>query len=113
VPATPNAQLAFFSEFLCATGVLESWVKSCPLGYTSPNAPTKQDVLGTSLLAILAGHNRFAHITALRANAVSPQIFGMNKIISEDALRRTLARLGAEKSATGWCPSSWAACKLH
>jgi hypothetical protein len=96
--ATPNAQLAFFAEFLCATGVYESWVKSCPLAYTSPNAPTKQDVLGTWLLAILAGHNRYAHITALRADAVSPQILGMNKIISEDALRRALARLSAEQS---------------
>ena len=96
--ATPNAQLAFFAEFLCATGVYESWVKSCPLTYTSPNAPTKQDVLGTWLLAILAGHNRYAHITALRADAVSPQILGMNKIISEDALRRALARLSAEQS---------------
>jgi len=86
--ATPNAQLAFFAEFLCATGVYETWVKSCPLTYTSPNAPTKQDVLGTWLLAILAGHNRYAHINALRANAVSPQILGMKKIISEDALRR-------------------------
>jgi hypothetical protein len=101
---TPNAQLAFFAEFLCATGVYETWVKSCPLAYTSPNAPTKQDVLGTWLLAILAGHNRYAHITALRADAVSPQILGMNKIISEDALRRALARLSAEQSRDWLAP---------
>jgi hypothetical protein len=60
--ATPNAQLAFFAEFLCATGVYESWVKSCPLAYTSRNAPNKQDVLRTWLLAIRAGHNRYAYI---------------------------------------------------
>jgi hypothetical protein len=102
--ATPNAQLAFFAEFLCATGVYETWLKSCPLAYTSPNAPTKQDVLGTWLLAILAGHNRYAHITALRADAVSPQILGMNKIISEDALRRALARLSAEQSRDWLAP---------
>lgn len=63
--ATPNAQLTFFAEFLAATGVYEAWVNSCPLNYTSPNAPTKNDVLGTWLLGILAGHNRYAHITAL------------------------------------------------
>lgn len=102
--ATPNAQLAFFAEFLCATRVYETWVKSCPLTYTSPNAPTKQDVLGTWLLAILAGHNRYAHITALRADAVSPQILGMNKIISEDALRRALARLSAQQSCDWLVP---------
>lgn len=97
VPLTTRSWL-FFAEFLCATGVYETWVKSCPLAHISPNAPTKQDVLGTWLLAILAGHNRYAHITALRADAVSPQIFGMIKIISEDALRRALARLSAEQS---------------
>jgi hypothetical protein len=86
--ATPNAQLTFFSEFLATTGVYSSWVDSCPLSYTSPNAPSKQDILGTWLLAILAGHNRYAHITGLRGDAVSPQILGMKKIISEDARRR-------------------------
>lgn len=96
--ATPNAQLTFFAEFLAATGVYDTWVNTCPLNYTSPNAPAKKDVLGTWLLGILAGHKRYAHITALRSDAVSPQILGMNKIISEDALRRALARLSAQQS---------------
>ena len=102
--ATPNAQLTFFAEFLAATGVYESWVSSCPLTYSSPNAPSKRDVLGTWLLAILAGHNRYAHITGLRNDAVSPQILGMNKIISEDALRRALSRMSAEQSSSWLCP---------
>jgi hypothetical protein len=96
--ATPNAQLAFFAEFLAATGVYASWLESCPLSYTSGNAPDKRDVLGTWLLAILAGHNRYAHITGLRGDGVSPQILGMAKIISEDSLRRSLARMSAEQS---------------
>ena len=29
--ATPNAQLAFFAEFLATAGVYELWVSSCPL----------------------------------------------------------------------------------
>jgi hypothetical protein len=102
--ATPNAQLTFFAEFLAATGVYESWLSSCPLTYSSPNAPSKRDVLGTWLLAILAGHNRYAHITGLRNDAVSPQILGMNKIISEDALRRALSRMSAEQSSSWLCP---------
>jgi hypothetical protein len=96
--ATPNAQLAFFAEFLASTGVYDAWVDSCPLVYTSPNAPSKKDVLGTWLLAILAGHNRYTHITALRGDTVSAQILGMEKIISEDALRRSLSRMSAEQS---------------
>jgi hypothetical protein len=33
-------------------------VADCPLHYTSPNAPKKRDVLGTAMLAMLAGHKR-------------------------------------------------------
>ncbi|CDQ11033.1 protein of unknown function [Acidithiobacillus ferrivorans] len=35
--------------------------------YNSPNAPKKRDVLGTWNLSILAGHRRYAHVTALRS----------------------------------------------
>jgi hypothetical protein len=89
--ASPNAQLAFFAEFLSATLLYERWVNTCPLRYTSPNAPQIRDVLGTWLLAILAGHKRYAHITGLRGDALSPQILGMNSVVSEDSLRRALA----------------------
>ena len=78
--ATPNAQLAFFAEFLATTGVYDAWLNTCPLSYTSPNAPSKRDVLGTWLLAILAGHKRYAHVTGLRGDAVSPQIAGNEPI---------------------------------
>ena len=96
--ATPNAQLAFFAEFLATAGVYESWVASCPLSYTSGNGSQKRDVLGTWFLSILAGHHRYAHITALRGDGVSPQILGMSKIVSEDALRRALGRISEDES---------------
>ena len=96
--ATPNAQLAFFAEFLATAGVYESWVNSCPLAYSSGKAPHKRDVLGTWFISILAGHHRYAHITGLRGDGVSPQILGMSKIVSEDALRRALARMSADQS---------------
>ena len=96
--ATPHAQLAFFAEFLSTTGLYDSWVNSCPLRYASGHAPGKRDVLGSWLLSILAGYNRYAHITALRGDGVSPQILGMKKVVSEDSLRRALARMSAEES---------------
>jgi hypothetical protein len=73
---------------------------SCPLRYSSSNGGDqhKRDVLGTWFLSILAGHHRYAHITALRGDGVSPQILGMSKIVSEDALRRALARMSADQS---------------
>lgn len=99
--ATPHGQLVFFAEFLAATGVFDRWVSACPLQYSSGNAPHKRDVLGTLMLGLLAGHRRYAHITALRGDALAAQALGMNKIVSEDALRRALGRID-EAASTAW-----------
>ena len=45
---------AYFIEFLKTNGLWERWVEGCPLHYTSPNAPPKQDILGTVMLSVLA-----------------------------------------------------------
>lgn len=99
--ATPHGQLVYFTEFLATTGVFDRWVSSCPLEYHSGNAPHKRDVLGTLMLGLLAGHRRYAHITALRGDAVAAQALGMNKIVSEDALRRALQRID-EAASSAW-----------
>ncbi len=65
-------QMPFFIEYLKTSGVFENWVNDCPPQYTSPNAPQKRDVLGTILLSVLAGHWRYAHISALRGDGVNP-----------------------------------------
>ena len=58
-----------------------------------PNAPLLPDLLGTITLAILAGQNRLAHVTALRADSVNPQGLGMSKVCSEDSVRRAFAHV--------------------
>jgi hypothetical protein len=90
---TPLGQLPFFIEYLKQGGLFDGWVADCPLLFTSPNAPRKRDVLGTLLLSVLAGHRRYAHVTALRCDAVNPPLLGMSKVVSEDALRRALAKI--------------------
>ena len=90
---TPLGQMPFFIEFLKTAGLFEGWVGDCPLAYTSPNAPKARELLGTSMLAILAGHKRYAHITALRSDGVLPELLGMKKIVSEDAVRRGLGNI--------------------
>src|ERR1700683_318402 len=92
-------QMPFFIEFLKTSGLFENWVKDCPLHYTSPNAPQKRDVLGTILLSVLAGHWRYAHISALRSDGVNPELLGMTKVASEDSVRRALLALQEEDSA--------------
>lgn len=91
--ATALGQLAFFAEYLQATGLFERWQASCPLSYTSPNAPELVDVLGTWMLSILDGHCRYAHVGALRGDGVAPSILGMKKIIGDDSLRRALSAI--------------------
>ena len=98
---TPLGQLAFFVEFLKVSGVFDAWVDSCPLDYTSPNAPSKRDILGTFLLSILAGQNRYAHITSIRGDGVNPGLLGMKKVVSEDAARRSLDHID-EAQGTAW-----------
>jgi len=91
--ATALGQLPFFAEFLEVTGVFDRWAEGCPMAYTSPNAPAVVDVLGTWLLSILDGQRRYAHVTGLRGDEVAPQILGMDKIVSDESLRRALAHL--------------------
>ena len=96
-PVTPLGQLPFFIEYLKLGGLFEPWVNDCPLGFTSPNAPTKRDVLGTLLLSVLAGHTRYAHITTIRCDGVNPKLLGMNKVVSEDSMRRALLKISEEE----------------
>jgi len=93
--------MAFFIEFLHLTGLWEQWVNDCPLQMTSPNAPSKETVLGTWLLSILSGHSRYAHVTSLRCDGVNPPLLGMPRVLSEDALRRGLQRI-EEKPGVHW-----------
>ena len=83
---TPFGQMAFFIEFLNLTGLLQDRIDDRPLAYLSPNAPTERDLLGTWLLSILAGHRRYAHVTAIRGDGVNPDLLGMAKVVREDAL---------------------------
>ena len=55
-PVTPLGQMPFFIEFVKQGGLFDGFVADCPLHYTSPNAPGKRDVLGTTFLSVLAGH---------------------------------------------------------
>jgi Transposase DDE domain len=99
--ATPMGQLAYFIEFLTLTGLWSRWQEGCPLAYTSPNAPSKADVLGTWMLSALSGHRRYSHVTAIRCDGVNPGLLGMNKVLSEDALRRALTAI-PEAEGVSW-----------
>ena len=100
-PVTPYGQLPFFIDFLKQANLFDAWVADCPLHLSSPNAPSKRDLLGTVMLSILAGHRRYAHITSLRCDAVNPRLLGMRKVVSEDSVRRNLEKI-PEQHGLSW-----------
>lgn len=99
--ATALGQMPFFIEFLTVTELFDQWVKDCPLGYKSPNGSSRRDILGTWMLSILSGHWRYAHVSAIRADAVNPGLLGMSGVVAEDTLRRGLKAID-ESAGSGW-----------
>ena len=106
---TPLGQLPFFIEFLKVGNLFNPWIEDCPLYSTSPNAPSKKDVLGTLLLSILAGHKRYAHVTTIRCDGINPGLLGMEKIVSEDSLRRSLSKI-LEEPGEAWFQRHYKKC---
>ena len=98
---TAFAPVTYFLEFLKANGLWQQWVEDCPLNYRSGNAPPKQDILGTLLLSVLAGHKRYAHVTTVRSDSVLPGLLGMERVRSEDAVRRAFLK-GEGAEYAGW-----------
>jgi hypothetical protein len=88
--------LTYFLEFLQISGIWSDFVEQCPLAYTSPNAPTKTEILGTILCGVLSGHRRYAHITAMRGDSVLPKLLGIARLRSEDSIRRAFAHQDEE-----------------
>ena len=103
--ATPHGQLVFFAEFLATAGIFDRWVDACPLSYSSPNASSKRDVLGTLMLGILAGSRRYAHIAGVRGDTVAAQALGLRGIVSEDSVRRALKAIAPE-AGESWMRSA-------
>jgi hypothetical protein len=99
--ATALGQMPFFIEFLTVTGLFDQWVKDCALDYKSPNGSSRRDILGTWMLSILSGHWRYAHVSAIRADAVNPGLLGMSGVVAEDTLRRGLKAID-ETAGSEW-----------
>src|SRR3978361_776437 len=52
-PVTPLGQMPFFISFLKSAGFFDSWIASCPLHYTSPNAPSRRAARAALLAYIM------------------------------------------------------------
>src|SRR4029077_11310922 len=106
---TPLGQLPFFIEFLKTTQLFDQLVESCPLKFTSNNASNVRDILGSMMLSVLAGHSRYSHINALRGEGVNAELLGMEKIVSEDVIRRSLLKMDEQNGVT-WLENNLKKC---
>lgn len=97
---TPLGQLPFFIEFLKTSKLFDDFVEGCPLKFTSNNASSVRDILGSMMLSVLSGHTRYSHVTALRGESVNAELLGMKKIVSEDVIRRSLLGIDEDKGST-------------
>lgn len=93
---TAMGQMPVFIDFLKTSGLWDGLLADCPLRYTSPNAPSQVDIVGTLLMSVLAGQSRYAHINALRWDGVNPALLGMKKVMSEDSARRAFKQASPE-----------------
>lgn len=92
-PVSPPGPLVFFAQFPQASGRFEALCQDAPLVSGSPNAYAAREGVGTLVLGILAGHWRYAHLSALRFDTVAPGLLGLGALVSEDSVRRGLRRI--------------------
>jgi len=95
---TAMGQMPVFVDFLKTSGLWDAFLADCPLRYTSPNAPSRVNILGTLLMSVLAGQSRYAHISGLRGDGVNPELLGMSKVMSEDSARRAFKQATPEET---------------
>ena len=69
---TREGSLRFFSQFLAAGERWAEWVKSIPLTFHINNTSPPRDVIGTLLLSVLNGLQRYADINAGRGTSGEP-----------------------------------------
>ncbi|MEI6035865.1 MAG: hypothetical protein WCS65_16485 [Verrucomicrobiae bacterium] len=99
-PLTPTGQLVFFAQFLKGAELFSRFCADAPFGYKSNNAPEVRDVLGSLLLSVLAGHNRYAHLTAPRFDTVTPALLGKQITLSARRPERTSTRSRSQAGST-------------
>jgi hypothetical protein len=105
-PITMHGYLPHFAQYLHESGQLGDFINTCPLDYKSNNAPAVKDVLGTTILSILAGHTRYCHATSLYGDSIAAEMLGLNKMVSHDSIERGLDKMD-DKKVDQWLRNSY------
>ena len=86
--------LFHWRHFFEKLGLLDSIAARCPAVRTSPNASAVRDVLTSFILSCLCDGSRFNHINRLREDPTLCELFGLKKIVGDDAVRRLFRQIG-------------------
>jgi hypothetical protein len=91
---TPFGGFVPLAAFFEKLGLLNSMAAHCPAVRTSPNASAVRDVLTSFILSCLCDGSRFNHINRLREDPTLCELFGLKKIVGDDAVRRLFRQIG-------------------
>lgn len=108
-PLSREGQLVFFAQFLHQGGRWQRFLQNCPLVYSGNRGSKVVNVLGTVFMSVLAGHWRYAHVSAIRGDAINPDLLGMTATVSEDVIRDAMKRM-PEAEALQWLSTELRAC---
>lgn len=89
-----------WAAFQKRSGVLEGLAATCPVKRTSPNAAPVYDILTSFGLTGLCDGRRFAHVQRLREDPTLDELLGLERVVSDDTLRRFMARVPEAEGAS-------------
>jgi hypothetical protein len=98
---TPFGGLVPWAAFVRRCGLFETLSTSCPVVRTSPNAAPVYDVLQSYALTVLCDGDRFAHVQRLRCDPTLAELFGVERIVGDDTIRRLFAQI-EEADGAAW-----------
>ena len=97
---TPLGQLPFFIHYPEGERTVRRLRRRLSVALRAvPTHRRSATLWGRRCSSMLVGHKRYAHIAALRCDGVLPELLGLNKIVSEDAIRRAFKAIDEEEGA--------------
>ena len=96
-----NAHAALLSQFAKAGGFFDHLVETCPMRLTSNNAPEVRDLIATVMVSMVNGATRFRHFDRLHGDVATAALFGVERFMSCDSVRRNFASI-PEGKALPW-----------
>lgn len=94
---TPFGGLVPWAAFQKKAGIFDQLASTCPFLRTSPNASAIKDILMSLSLTSVCDGSRFSHVDRLRYDPTISELFGLDKVVSDDTIRRFLQTITVEE----------------